>query len=131
MGLSNGGEETPFPFWILRKYGSETRFWEDNWLGNAGLREQYPALYRIVRDKNDTLAQVLSSFPPNNYFRQDLIGPRLMSWQKNLSRLESINLRQGRDVFHWNLTTSGSFTVDSMYRVLSHTEIPVANNKQI
>jgi hypothetical protein len=44
------------------KNGSEIRSWEDIWLGNASIQEQYPALYRIVRDKNDTLAQVLSSF---------------------------------------------------------------------
>ena len=37
----------------------------------------------------------------------------------------------GRDVFRWNLTTSGSFTVDSMYRALMHSEVPVSNNKKI
>ena len=28
--------------------GSEIRFWEDKWLGQSTLREQYPALYTIV-----------------------------------------------------------------------------------
>jgi hypothetical protein len=36
--------------------GKQIRFWEDKWLGNATLREQYPALYSIVRYKGDTLA---------------------------------------------------------------------------
>ena len=48
-----------------------------------------------------------------------------------LSRLDSINLTQGQDVFRWNLTTSGSFTVDSMCRALTHSEVPVSNNKKI
>ena len=74
---------------------------------------------------------MLSSSPPNISFRQDLIGPRLMSWHNLLSRLDSINIRQGRDVFRWNLTTSRSFTVDSMYRALMHSEVPVSNNKKI
>jgi hypothetical protein len=43
--------------------GSEVRFWEDKWLGNASLREHYPALYAIVRHKGDTLAHVLGSNP--------------------------------------------------------------------
>ena len=34
-------------------------------------------------------------------------------------------------MFRWNLTTSGSFTVDSMYRALTHSEVPVSNNKKI
>ena len=113
------------------KDGSEIRFWEDIWLGNSSLREQYPALYTIARDKNNTIAHVLSSSPPNISLRQDLIDPRLMSWHNLLSRLDSINLTQGRDVFRWNLTTSGSFTVDSMYRALMHSEVPVSNNKKI
>lgn len=113
------------------KDGSEIHFCEDIWLGNASLREQYPALYVNARDKNNTIAQVLSSSPSNLSFRRDLIGPRLVSWHNLLSRLDSINLTQGRDVFHWNLTTSGSFTVDFMYRALTHSGVPVSNNKNI
>jgi hypothetical protein len=30
------------------KDGSQIRFWEDKWLGNTSLREQYPVLYNIV-----------------------------------------------------------------------------------
>ena len=121
-----------FRFWSFAiKDGSEIRFWEDIWIGNASLREQYPALYNIVRDKNNTIAQVLSSSPPNILFRRDLVGARLMSWHNLLSRLDLINLTQGCDVFRWNLTTSGSFTVDSMYHALTHSDVPVSNNKKI
>lgn len=105
------------------KDGSEIRFWEDKSLEKA--------LYCIVHDKSDTLAHVLNSFPPNVSFRRDLIGPCLVSWQHLLSRLDLINLTQGQDVFRWNLTTSGYFTVDSMYRALLHLEIPMDNNKLI
>lgn len=38
------------------KDGSELRFWEEKWLGNATLREQYTSLYRNARDKNGILA---------------------------------------------------------------------------
>jgi hypothetical protein len=51
------------------KDGSEVHFWEDKWLGNTPLREQYPALYSIVRHKEETIATVLASFPPNVTFR--------------------------------------------------------------
>ena len=32
--------------------GLSTRFWEDVWLGDTPLSEQYPSLYNIVRKKN-------------------------------------------------------------------------------
>ena len=83
------------------KDGSEIRFWEDRWLGNTTLREQYPALYNIVlsRHKSDTLAKVLETSPPNVTFRRDLIGPRLTSWNELLQRLALVNLTDGTDEF--------------------------------
>jgi len=33
------------------KDGPQIRFWEDVWLGNRSLREQYPQLYNITRKK--------------------------------------------------------------------------------
>ena len=53
--------------------GSEIRFWEDIWLGQSTLKEQYPALYSIVRNKSDTIAKVLDTFPPNVSFRRSLL----------------------------------------------------------
>uniref|UniRef100_A0A453CQN9 Reverse transcriptase zinc-binding domain-containing protein n=1 Tax=Aegilops tauschii subsp. strangulata TaxID=200361 RepID=A0A453CQN9_AEGTS len=113
------------------KDGSEIRSWEDKWLGNATLREQYPALYNIVRHKGDTIATVMESFPPNVTFRRDLIGPRLQSWYILLQRLSMVQLSYGSDVFRWNLHENGKFSVESMYRALIQSDVPVDNNKKI
>jgi hypothetical protein len=56
------------------KDGSEIRFWEDKWLCTTSLREQYPALYNIVRHKGDTIAKILETSPLNVSFRRDLSG---------------------------------------------------------
>jgi hypothetical protein len=61
------------------KDGSEIRFWEDKWLGNATLREQYLALYSIVRHKGDTIAKVMETSPPTMAFRRELSGQRLVA----------------------------------------------------
>ena len=113
------------------KDGSEILFWEDMWLGNATLREQYPSLYSIVRHKSDTIATVMQSSPPNMMFRRTLLGPRLVKWNALLGRLAAVQLSQGIDEFRWNLNVNGKFTVDSMYRALIHSEIRVDNNKKI
>jgi hypothetical protein len=57
------------------KDGSQIRFWEDKWLGNRPLRDQYPQLYNIARKKQDTVAEILSTKIPNISRRRDLTGP--------------------------------------------------------
>jgi hypothetical protein len=39
--------------------GMNTKFWEDNWLGNKPLGEQYQSLYNIFHHKNFTVENVL------------------------------------------------------------------------
>ena len=113
------------------KDGSEIRFWEDKWLGNTTLREQYPALYSIVCHKSDTIFMVMETSPPNVTFRRDLIGPRLAAWNALIGRLAMVQLSQGNDEFRWNLQENGKFSIDSMYRALVHSDVPVDNNKKI
>jgi hypothetical protein len=54
--------------------GSGIRFWEDTWLGDRSLAAQYPSLYNVVRQKNQTVASALASVPLNIEFRRSLIG---------------------------------------------------------
>jgi hypothetical protein len=79
------------------KDGSEIRFLRDKWLG---LREQYSALYAIVRHKGDTIAHVLGSNPPNMTFKRNLFGHRLVSCEALLQRLANVQLTNGKDEFH-------------------------------
>jgi hypothetical protein len=60
------------------KDGSQIRFWEDKWLGNRTLCVQYPQLYNIVRKKQDTVAELLSTEILNISWWRDLIGPKLV-----------------------------------------------------
>jgi hypothetical protein len=62
------------------KDGLGIRFWEDKWLGNATLREQYLTLYSIVHHKGDIITKVMETSPPNVAFRRDLSGQRIVSW---------------------------------------------------
>jgi hypothetical protein len=91
------------------KDGSQIRFWEDSWLGNNPLCEQYPVVYSIVRRKIDTIVVVMATSPPDVTFRRDLIGPRLQSWNALLQCLDSIQRSAGTDDFRWNLHPNGKF----------------------
>ena len=109
--------------------GSEIRFWEDKWFGNTTLKDQYPALYIIVRHKSDMLATVMQSSPPTMTFRRDLVGPRLEAWNTLLGRLAMVHLSSGSDIFRWTLHENGKFSVDSMYRALIQSDMPIDNKK--
>jgi hypothetical protein len=115
------------PLGMDRRLGS----WEDKWFGNVMLREQYSILYNIVRHKDNTLAKVMESSPPNVSFRRNLIGLSHASWNALLQHLDSVHVMQGSDQFRWNLNESGKFLMDSMYKDLIQPDILVDNNKKI
>jgi hypothetical protein len=51
--------------------GSTVRFWEDIWLGDMSLAQQYPSLYNIVQHKNILVSTVLAQTPLNICFQRD------------------------------------------------------------
>ena len=111
------------------KNGSQVRFWEDIWLENRPLRQQYPQLYNIVSKKQDTVGQVLSTPQPNLSWRRDLIGNNLAAWNNLATRLAALNLSQEDDEFKWDLDPSGVFSVKTHYRALINRNVPYDNKK--
>ena len=98
-------------------------------MGNTTLKDQYPAMYNIVRHKSDTLAMVMQSSPPNMTFMRDLVRPRLEAWNTLLGCLAMIHQSRGSDIFHWTLHENGEFSVDYMYRALIQSDMPLVNKK--
>jgi hypothetical protein len=79
------------------------RFWEDTWLGNKPLREQYPGLYSIVRNKFATIAEVLTDAQPTIIWRWLLGGPKVVAWNHLYPRIIGIVLTDSEDEFSWVL----------------------------
>jgi hypothetical protein len=73
----------------------------------------------------------METSPPSMTFRRNVVGPRLTNWNELLQRLVSIQLVQGKDLFRWELTKNGKFTVRSMYEALIQPIQPVYNNNKI
>jgi len=110
------------------KDGSHIRFWVDTWLGNKPLKDKFPALFNIVRRKQDTIATVLSSPELNISFRRNLVGVNLLNWNRIAASVQQINLLQERDVFVWGFKASGFFTVKSMYAALINNGVRVSQD---
>jgi hypothetical protein len=93
--------------------GSQTRFWEDLWLGREPFSAKYPALYNLVKKKNLSVAQVLSTTPLNVSFRRALVGVNRDNWFNLVGSFLEVNLSNPRDTFHW--TASKKFSVKDLY----------------
>jgi hypothetical protein len=98
--------------------GENTRFWEDKWIGNRALKEQYPTLYRITRHMHKSVASVFSMIPLNISFRRSLLGDNLASWHNLVARISHDTLNTRSNVFRWGLNQNGIFTVRTMYNAL-------------
>ena len=60
------------------KDGSQTRFWDDTWVGVLPFKVRYPSLYNIVRDPHATVAKILATRPLNVSFRRALVDNKLV-----------------------------------------------------
>jgi hypothetical protein len=54
-----------------------------------------------------------------------------LAWNALLHRLTSVQLSPGTNEFRWNLHANENFSLDSMYKALILSEIPIENNKMI
>jgi hypothetical protein len=105
--------DSPFFFWkglmnikddFFMRGGDEqnTRFWEDAWLGNIPLCEQYPSLYRVVNRANVSVVHVMGVTPLNIGFRRALLDDRWDRWVHLVTRIMGVQLSDDNDVFVGN-----------------------------
>jgi hypothetical protein len=71
---------------------AQTRFWEDVWIGQEPLMKRFPSLYNIMRKKNATVAQVLSTTPLNVSFRRALVGDNWARWLQLVGSILNVSL---------------------------------------
>jgi hypothetical protein len=100
------------------KDGSQTRFWEDNWLGLGALKFRFPHLYNLARRKNSIVAFVFSTVPLKISFRRVLVHQLRAQWFQLVTLVAYTNLNTNRDSFRWDLTANGLFTIQSLYQAI-------------
>jgi hypothetical protein len=104
--------------------GTGSRFWEDTWLGKVSLAQQYSSLYNIVHHKNVTVVHVLAQTPLNISFRRVLNSNKWSLWFQLCRKLMMVHLNEEKDLFVWNFTPNGLFTIKSMYEDLMSDHTP-------
>jgi hypothetical protein len=91
--------------------GQNTRFWEDMYLRDIPLCEQYPSLYRIVNHVGVSVANIMGVIPLNICFRWALSEDRWYRWVHLVTRVMGVQLSENNDTFRWHLTELGLFSV--------------------
>jgi hypothetical protein len=104
--------------------GEDIRFWEDVWLGDTTLAQQYPTLYNIVQTKHVRVSTVLAHNPLNIAFRRVFNDFKWNQWINLCQRLMSVQLTNSPDKFVWKLNESGIYSVKSLYLDLMNGHTP-------
>ena len=104
--------------------GRSARFWLDLWLGANPLWAQFQDLYALAVNPEMTVATALASNPPAIHFRRELTGLEQARFEELLGLTQSATLSTSADTVTWALTTSGKFTVKSLYRRLCQVQGP-------
>lgn len=107
--------------------GNHARFWEDKWMGNFSLKDQFPQLYNLVRRKNTMVASVFSIVSLNVPFRGGLVEQYRVQWMNLVAQIAHVRLNNKMDTFLWNLTSRGIFSVQSIYNNLLANDNVVTN----
>jgi hypothetical protein len=99
--------------------GTRTSFWKDWWWGRGPLLEAFPLLYAICDNQEITVADAFLQDSLQVRFRRSLDPEGLRQWVELQHTLVAVNLTEGQDQISWHLEQSGSYSVKSMYSLLS------------
>ena len=101
--------------------GASTSFLLDRWhdIGNCFLYCVFPNLFRISSNPNITVAEVFTNFPFSLQFNRQFTSIILSEWIQLLGFFPSHYLDSSPDRIIWRWTSSGLFTVQSLYKWLS------------
>ncbi|KAJ0842900.1 putative reverse transcriptase zinc-binding domain-containing protein [Helianthus annuus] len=99
--------------------GNKTRFWKDVWLEQQPLKDVYPELYRMAKDKDCTIASCLVGFRSNNQWGWEWIkAPSTTGEWEHLGnlmdRLTAHELNGSRDEWTWSNSFGEKFSVKSI-----------------
>ncbi|GKE02796.1 RNA-directed DNA polymerase, eukaryota, reverse transcriptase zinc-binding domain protein, partial [Tanacetum coccineum] len=99
--------------------GENSLFWDDVWIGDTTLKEQYPKVYALETCKSISVA--------NKFRRPPRGGVELHQYNNLSSRLDSIQLPMIQDRWVWSLGGTGEFTTASARKFIDDKRLPKAS----
>lgn len=99
--------------------GKSTRFWEDQWFRNSSLAIQFWPLYNILVEKGNTVAEAWDGTDLKFTFRRTVSTNLMNMWYEVCAIAESISFTDDCDAIIWSFTSSGLYSVQSLYDVVN------------
>nr|GEX12594.1 RNA-directed DNA polymerase, eukaryota [Tanacetum cinerariifolium] len=127
--LSIGGQLT-----LLRRClvgnGWNTRFWEDCWRGEVRLKDKFPRMYALEKNKGISVANKLEQESIHFSFRRHpWSGAENEQWVRLLESFQGVMLSPVEDRWSWSLTNSGEFSVASVRKAIDNKYLPTVSSK--
>jgi hypothetical protein len=97
--------------------GKKICFWEDNWLGPSSLAIQYWDLYRLVNEKNKTIAKLWDGENLKCTFRRIVHDRLLLMWEEVFQLASTLSLNDSENALIWKLSSNGVYSVQYLYKV--------------
>ncbi|GJQ97360.1 putative RNA-directed DNA polymerase, eukaryota, reverse transcriptase zinc-binding domain protein [Tanacetum coccineum] len=103
--------------------GTNTCFWEDIWLGEVRLKDRFPRLYELEREKN-VLVSGRGQWAEGKWrwiwdWRREPRGRGEGEWMELLNCLTNVIMSPTcRDTWKWNLSDDGDFTVKELTAII-------------
>ncbi|GKE12068.1 RNA-directed DNA polymerase, eukaryota [Tanacetum coccineum] len=106
----------------------KTLFWDDVWIGDTTLKEQYPKVYALETCKSISVANKLAHSNVEVSLRRPPRGGVELHQYNNLSsRLDSIQLPMIQDRWVWSLGGTWEFTTTSARKFIDDKRLPKAS----
>ena len=97
---------------------TKVRFWEYNWLGSSSLAIQYWKLYRIVNEKNMTMAEIWDGENLKCTFTRTVDSNLEEQWWEVVQLASTINFSEEEDSLVWLFASNGIYSFQSLYMVV-------------
>jgi hypothetical protein len=105
--------------WVVGN-GKKIRFWEDQWLENTSLAILYWPLYVINEQQGKSISDIWNGEELQLSFRRNVSERLMRMWEELNSIGESINLTEEEDSIMWSFSSSGQYSVQSLYAIINH-----------
>jgi hypothetical protein len=105
--------------WQMRT-GKRIRFWEYCWVGSCSLAIQYWSLYSIVNEHGKAICEVWDGENLRFTFRWTVDQVVMNQWHELLEIASSLNLRNEEDAIIWQYSSSGVYSVQSLYTIVNN-----------
>jgi hypothetical protein len=86
--------------------GRRIRSWEDNWLGSSSLAIQFWPLYRILNEKNKSIAELWDGQELKCTFRRNVSEELYQVWLDVVEILSTISLSDDEVEMIWLFNSS-------------------------